>query len=249
MCKRCELAPRQLDEQYLSGHNRPALVSLPFLPDLRADVERSWRKPYSDHIHLFQHANYARVEGMHEHGYDSMPPVEEMLASQLLLGEASTLKAPPLPTKPLHEMSHLNGRAYAAAGQTGTALHAITVLQAYQADLLKNLDQGQGLSPEAVAELRHTTDLALCSTRQTTAVISRSMAMERHFWVKLADIGNKEINFLLDALVSESEIFGTSVGTVDGKFREVKAWSAGFRTYIPRRSRPMPLASRGPGPS
>ncbi|XP_051748234.1 uncharacterized protein LOC127511460 [Ctenopharyngodon idella] len=45
----------------------------------------------------------------------------------------------------------------------------------YQADLLKDLDQGQGLSPDAVAELRHTTDLALRATKQTAASIGRSM--------------------------------------------------------------------------
>ncbi len=43
--------------------------------------------------------------------------------------------------------------AYAAAGQAGAALHTMSVLQAYQADLLKVLDQGKGLPPEAVTEL------------------------------------------------------------------------------------------------
>lgn len=51
-------------------------------------------------------------------------------------------------------------------------------------DLLKDLDQGQGFLPEAVAELRRITDLALRGTKQTAAVIGRSMAVmvttERH---------------------------------------------------------------------
>lgn len=46
------------------------------------------------------------------------------------------------------------GRVYAAAGQAGGALHTMAVLQTYQANLLKYLDQGQGLSPEVVAELQ-----------------------------------------------------------------------------------------------
>lgn len=66
-----------------------------------------------------KHANYARVEGMREHRYDLMEQVEEMLDSYLSLGEASTLKAPTLPTKPLDVTSHLNCRAYTAAGQAG----------------------------------------------------------------------------------------------------------------------------------
>lgn len=78
-------------------------MSLPFLPDLHAEVERSWKKPCSACIHPFHNANYARVEGMCECGYELMPPVQEMLASYLSLGEALTLKAPTLPPKPLRD--------------------------------------------------------------------------------------------------------------------------------------------------
>ncbi len=70
------------------------------------------------------------------------------------------------------------------------------MLQAYQADLLKDLDKGQGLSPDEVAELRHTTDLALRATKQATTAMGRSMVAmvvtERYLWVNLADIGKKE---------------------------------------------------------
>ncbi len=48
------VAPRgRLDERYLSGHSPPARVSLPFLPDLHAEVEREWKKPFSACIHSF----------------------------------------------------------------------------------------------------------------------------------------------------------------------------------------------------
>ncbi len=33
-----------LDERYLSGHNTPAQVSLPFLPDLHVEVVKEWKK-------------------------------------------------------------------------------------------------------------------------------------------------------------------------------------------------------------
>ncbi len=248
------VAPRgRLDERYLSGHNRPARVSLPFLPDLHAEVEREWKKPFSARIHRFQHTSYANVEGMRENGYERMPPVEEMLASYLSVGETSSLKAPSLPSKPLQETSRLNGKAYAAAGQAVASLHTMAVLQAYQANLLKDLDKGQGLSPDEVAELRRTTDLALRATKQAATAMGRSMAAmvvtERHLWVNLADIGKKEKGFLLDAPFSPSELFGTSVETVVEKFREAKVCSAAFKSFIPRRSRSEPEQRRGPGPS
>lgn len=60
----------------------------------------------------------------------------------------------------------------------------LTVLQAYQAKLFKKLDQGEGLSPEAVTELCTATDLVLHATKQVAFSIGRSMATmvatERH---------------------------------------------------------------------
>ncbi len=126
-------------------------------------------------------------------------------------------------------------------------------MQAYQADLLKDLDQGQGLPPEAVTELRRTTDLSLRATKQTAAAIGRSMAAmvatERHLWMNLSDIGEKEKRFLLDAPVSPSELFGTSVETVVKKFKEAKVRSAAFKSCITRRSRSEPERRGRPGPS
>ncbi|KAL0200312.1 hypothetical protein M9458_003499, partial [Cirrhinus mrigala] len=50
-------------------------------------------------------------------------------------------------------------------------LHTLAVLQTYQADLLKDLDKGQGLSPDEVAELCCTTDLALRATKQAATTM------------------------------------------------------------------------------
>ncbi len=168
--------PGRLDERYLSGHKPPAQVSLPFLPDLHTEVEREWKKQFSSRIHRFQHTSYTNIARMRESGYERMPPVEETLASYLSMGDTASLKVPSLPFKSLQDTSRLNGRAYAAAGQAVASLHTMAVLQAYQADLLKDLDDGQGLSPDEVAELRRTTDLALRATKQAATAMGRSMA-------------------------------------------------------------------------
>ncbi len=247
-------APRgRFDERYLSVHKRPARVSLPFLPDLHTEIEKEWKKPFSARIHRFQHTSYANIEKMCESGYEKMPPVEEMLASYLSMGKTTSLKVPSLPSKPLQDTSRLNGKAYAAAGQAVASLHTMAVLQAYQADMLKDLDNGQDLSPDEVAELRRTTDLALRATKQAATAMGRSMAAmvvtERHLWVNLADLEKKEKGFLLDAPVSPSKLFGTSVEMVVQKFREARARSAAFKTFIPKRSRSQPEQSWGPDSS
>lgn len=108
---------------------------------------------------LFQHANYTNIPEMREQRHESMPPIEETFACYLSVGKASSLKAPTLPSKPLWVTPCWNGRAYMAVDQASGALHTTVLLQAYQADLRRNLHQGHGLSPAC-----HTSDLALWAT-------------------------------------------------------------------------------------
>ncbi len=105
--------------------------------------------------------------GLNECSYGKIPRVEDTLASYLSPGGASSLKAPVLPTKPLRTSSALVGKAYTAAGQAGGCLHTMAVLQAYQADLLKEMDEGDDIKNDDVAELRRATDLSLRATKET----------------------------------------------------------------------------------
>ncbi len=58
-------------------------------------------------------------------------------------------------------------KAYTAAGQAGACLHTMSVLQAYQADLLKEMDKGEEIKNDDIAELRQATDLSLRATKET----------------------------------------------------------------------------------
>ncbi len=57
--------------------------------------------------------------------------------------------------------SALVGMAYSAAGQAAACLHTVSLLQAYQAELLADLDEGEGIGLNAVCEQRQATDLSL----------------------------------------------------------------------------------------
>lgn len=76
-------------------------------------------------------------------------------------GSAKSLKKPTLPMKPCRVTSALVGKAYQAAGKAGTALHTMAVLQAYQADLLKDLSAAETIDKGTFDELRRATDLSL----------------------------------------------------------------------------------------
>ncbi len=113
------------------------------------------------------------------------------------------------------------------------ALHTMAILQAYQADVLKEMDEGTGLTPEAVKELRRATDLALRATKHTARAVGRSMAAsvaaERHLWLNLTEIREKEKVFLMDAPISQSGLYGEAVSTVVDKFCSAKTESAALK--------------------
>lgn len=68
-----------------------------------------------------------------------MPRAKEMLVNHLSPESASSLKALALVRK-----------AYLAAGEATASLHTTSILQAYQADLLKDMCQSEEVSPDAI---------------------------------------------------------------------------------------------------
>ncbi|KAI2662377.1 Transposon Ty3-G Gag-Pol polyprotein [Labeo rohita] len=161
----------KLDERFLRSRPPPARRSLPFFPDLHTEVSRSWNSPFSSRLFIPASYNYGYVAGLDERG--------------------------------LRVTSALVGKGYTAAGQAGACPHTMSVLQAYQADLLKELDEGEEIKDSDISELRRTADLSLRATKETTHAIGRSMAAlvaaERHLWLTLSDMKEKDRVFLLDA--------------------------------------------------
>lgn len=118
-----------------------------------------------------------------------MPRVVDSLVSYLSPGAASIWKAPALPLKPCQTTSWLDGKAYVSVGQAGGAFHTMLVLQTYQADLLMDLNLGEGLSPGAILEFSCVIDLALRTIKTTACAMGRSIVamvtMERHLLLNL----------------------------------------------------------------
>ncbi|CAM4693006.1 unnamed protein product [Leuciscus chuanchicus] len=166
--------------------------------------------------------------------------VEETLASYLSPATASSLKAPALPSKPVKFTSSLVHKAYAAAGQAAACLHTMSLMQAYQAELLGDSEEGGGFSADTVSELRRATDLSLRATKETAKSIGRSMAAlvatERHLWLDLSDIKDKEKYVLLDAPVSTQGLFGDAVNSAVAKSQEASKQEAALQKLLPRRS-------------
>ncbi len=246
--KQAEPQKSKLDERFLRTKPLPPRRSLPFFPDLHTEVSRSWKKPFSARLFIPASDYYGNVAGLSDCGYRAMPRVEQTLASYLSPGVASSLKAPVLPSKPLRTTSALVGKGYTAAGQAGACLHTMSVLQAYQADLLKELDEGEQIKSDDIVELRRTADLALRATKETARAIGRSMAAlvaaERHLWLTLSDMKDKDRVFLMDAPLAPSGLFGDAVNSVVDRYQEARKQAAAFQRFLPRRSIALGAAGR-----
>ncbi len=226
----------KLDERFLSGQNsKPERRKLSFFGDLHQEISRSWKQPFSSCLTNAAAADFTNLVGSVEQGYTTMPVVEDTLASHLSPYLAPSWKSRPLLlTKLCRTTFALIGKSYIAAGQAGMALHTMAILQAYQADVLKEMDEGTGLTPEAVKELRR-------ATKHTALAVGCSMAgsvaAERHLWLNLTEIREKEKVFLLDAPISQSGLFGEAVSSAVEKFRSAKTQSAALKQFMPRRMR------------
>ncbi|KAL0163759.1 hypothetical protein M9458_039512, partial [Cirrhinus mrigala] len=205
--------PSRLDDWFLGTRSAAPLRSppVPFFPEVHDELVRAWRAPYSARSRPTSSA-LATLDGGAARGYEGVPQVERAVAVHLCPQDAATWRGSPrLPSKACRLSSALTGRAYRAAGQAATALHAMATLQVYQAKALKELHRG---SPDQVVmqELRAATDLALRATKVTARslgqVMSTHVVQERHLWLNLAQMANVDKARFLDAPVSQAGLFG-----------------------------------------
>ncbi len=130
------------------------------------EVWRSWEKQVSYRVYSTQTSHYSSILNKKGHGYGEMSKVEETLVSYLSPESSSSIKSPILPNKPVRITSALVGKAFSAAGQAAACLYTMSLLQAYQAELLTDLNEGKGISPNTVCELCRATDLSLKAAKE-----------------------------------------------------------------------------------
>lgn len=238
----------KLDDRFLSARPQPSRRCLPFFPDLHDEVSKTWVRPVSSRIYTNQSNAYGNIFGAKSAGYVTMPKAEETLASYLSPASSVSLKAPALPSRPLKNTSVLVGKAYSAAGQAAACLHTMAIMQAYQADLLKDVSEGGEISADMISELRQTADLTLRATRESAKSIGRSMAAmvatERHLWLSQTSMKERDKSLLLNAPVSPAGLFGDALHSVTERFQEEKKQAAAFSKFIPLKIRVTGAAER-----
>ncbi|KAL0147753.1 hypothetical protein M9458_056929, partial [Cirrhinus mrigala] len=231
--------PSRLDDWFLGTRSAalPRLPPVPFFLEVHDELVRAWRAPYSARSRPTSSA-LATLDGGAARGYEGVPQVERAVAVHLCPQDAATWRGSPrLPSKACRLSSALTGRAYRAAGQAATALHAMATLQVYQAKALKELHKG---SPDqaVMQELRAATDLALRATKVTARslgqVMSTLVVQERHLWLNLAQMADVDKARFLDAPVSQAGLFGDTVEDFAQQFSAVQKQTKAIKHILPR---------------
>ncbi len=209
----------KLDSWYFrSTRKADARTSVPFFPDVHEQLVKTWSAPQSARVHSNTQAMFSHVDGAEAHGYVRSPPVEETVAAHLCPAAAKSLGPDiSLPSKPCRTTAHLANKAYASDGEAASALHAMAVLQVFQAKLLQTAEGGV-LTPEATKDLRAATDFALMATKRAAQSVGKAMGfmvvLQRHLWLNLADLKDADRKVLLNAPISPSGLFGDAVETI-----------------------------------
>ncbi len=206
----------RLDDWFLGAQaERRQPPPVPFFPEVHEEVTRSSRAPFSARNRPSASSVLTTLNGGAVQAYVEIPPVERAIAMQLCpQGAAAWRGNPRLPSRACKFSSTLTAKAYGAAGQATSALHAMALLQVHQAKALKQLHEG-GADPGVLQELRTATDLALRATKVTTRALGQTMStlvvQERHLWLTLADMRESDKHRFLDSPISQAGLFGEAV--------------------------------------
>ncbi len=231
----------KLDSWYFrSTRKADARTSVPFFPDVHEQLVKTWSAPQSARVHSNTQAMFSHVDGAEAHGYVRSPPVEETVAAHLCPAAAKSLGPDiSLPSKPCRTTAHLANKAYASDGEAASALHAMAVLQVFQAKLQQTAEGGV-LTPEATKDLRAATDFALMATKRAAQSVGKAMGfmvvLQRHLWLNLADLKDADRKVLLNAPISPSGLFGDAVETITERFAETQKRAKAMSHVMPRRA-------------
>ncbi|KAL0199601.1 hypothetical protein M9458_002788, partial [Cirrhinus mrigala] len=162
----------RLDDWFLGakGGVPPRPAPVPFFPEVHEELTKTWAAPFMARPRQSS-SLLTTLDGGAARGYVDVPQVERAVAVHLCPQNAATWRnRPRLPSKACKLSSALAAKAYGAAGQAASSLHAMAILQVYQAKALKQLHEGSSDS-EVMQELHSATDFALRATKVTARAL------------------------------------------------------------------------------
>ncbi len=244
--------PSRLDDWFLgagrSSQPRPAPV--PFFPEVHEELTRSWMAPFTARSPSSASSILTTLDGRVARGYAGIPQVERAIAVHLCPWNATIWRnRSHLPSKACKLTAAHAAKAYSAAGQAASALHAMAILQVHQAKALKQVHESS-TDPGLMQELRTATDFALRATKITARSLGKAMStmvvQERHLWLNLVEMKDVDKARFLDAPISQAGLFGDTVEGFAQQFSVVQQQTEAIQHTCPGVMHHPPLPP-GPG--
>lgn len=114
-----EPASNRLNEWFLQGRRQaPQQRPAPFLPELHAELTKSWKEPFSARLKSSVSSTLSVVDAAQEKGYHHLPLIEEAVSTHLCPPSAGWQPKAVHPSKACRTTSALTGHAYAATGSS-----------------------------------------------------------------------------------------------------------------------------------
>ncbi len=240
--------PSRLDDWFLGAGrgSQPHPAPVPFFPEVHEELTSSWMAPFTARSRSSASSVLTTLDGGVARGYAGIPQVERAVAVHLCPWNAATWRnRPRLPSKACKLTAALAAKAYSAAGQAASALHAMAILQVHQAKALKQVHEGS-TDPGLMQELRTATDFALRATKVTARSLGKAMStmvvQERHLWLNLAEMKDVDKARFLDAPISQGGLFGDTVEGFAQQFSAVQQQTEAIQHILPRCDAPSTAA-------
>ncbi len=123
--------PSRLDDWFLGAGrgSQPRSAPVPFYPEVHEELTKSWMAPFTARSRPSVSSVLTTLDGGAARGYAGIPQVERAVAVHLCPRNAATWRnRPRLPSKACKLTAALAAKAYSAAGQAASALHAMAIL-------------------------------------------------------------------------------------------------------------------------
>ncbi len=131
--------PSRLDDWFLGAGrgSQPRSARVPFFPEVHEELTKSWMAPFTARSRSSAASILTTLDGGVARGYAGIPQVH--LCPRNAATWRNRLR---LPSKACKLTAALAAKAYSAAGQAVSALHAMAILQVHQAKALKQVRKG-----------------------------------------------------------------------------------------------------------
>ena len=235
------------DGKRLPPAQPPSKQLLPAVPICMTEMGRYWSSPFKSKLPTKGYSKL-EVEGMRELGLAGPPEVEPSVAyhlhpSRRSLSTSSNIS---LPNKTERLTASVLQRMYRYAAQSVCSLNAMTLLSAYQGEILeemgRQLDSGSP-NPALWDEICVVNDLILRSSRGAVQGCGRVMGLavsgERALWLNLSGLSDTQRAEVMDAAYDPAKgLFGPALEKMREASTLRKQEGEAFDLCLPRKHIP-----------